>query len=74
MWCGGLQLSDAVFVKQADLEYTEPPSGEVRDWSVACEEVAVGVEFVCVVGVAERVLYAPFEYAGIWLVEVLGRG
>ena len=74
MWCGGLQLSDAVFVKQADLEYTVPPSGEVRDWSVACEEVAVWVELVRMVGVAERVLYATFEYTGIWLVEILGRG
>ena len=63
-----------MFVKLADLEYTELATREVRDVSVACEEVAVGVEFVCVVGVAERVLYAPFEYAGIWLVEILGRG
>ena len=63
-----------MFVKLADLEYTELATREVRDVSVACEEVAVWVELVRMVGVAERVLYAAFEYTGIWLVEILGRG
>lgn len=63
-----------MFVKLADLEYTELATREVRDVRVACEEVAVWVELVRMVGVAERVLYATFEYTGIWLVEILGRG
>ena len=63
-----------MFVKLADLKYTELATREVRDVSVACEEVAVWVELVRMVGVAERVLYATFEYTGIWLVEILGRG
>lgn len=63
-----------MFVKLADLEYTKLATREVRDVRVACEEVAVWVELVRMVGVAERVLYATFEYTGIWLVEILGRG
>lgn len=70
----GLQLLYALLAEIVDLEYAESAPWELGAWGGAGEEVAVGVELVCVLGVAERVLYACFEYAGIGLVEVLAGG